>query len=135
MSNKNGILHFWKFNNAIATRFKEENNLQWHCVLLADQKNSGIPTRRWISLILYRRLEFEKNDRDFLFAKDNGRESSIGYYDPMFRNLLERGKKDAPRVFHRRSFHWRLQSKKKPQAWSNHGGREQQCGHYIYRTN
>ena len=33
-------------------RFKGENNLQWHCVPLADQKKSGIPTRRCISRIL-----------------------------------------------------------------------------------
>ena len=34
--------------------FKGENNLRWHCVLLEDKENSGIPTRRWISRILYR---------------------------------------------------------------------------------
>ena len=38
-------------------RFKGGNNLRWNCILLADQTKSGIPTRRWISLILYCRFE------------------------------------------------------------------------------
>ena len=35
----------------------------------------------------------------FFFARDNGRKSSIGDYDPMFRNLLERGQKMHPELF------------------------------------
>ena len=35
----------------------------------------------------------------FFFARDNGRKSSIGDYDPMFRNLLERGQKMHPDLF------------------------------------
>ena len=40
--------------------FKVENNLRWHCVPLEEQKKSGIPTIRWISWILYRRCQLEK---------------------------------------------------------------------------
>ena len=73
-------------------QFNGENNLRWHCVLLANQTKSGIPTRRWISRILYRRCEFEKQERGLLFARDNKMKEIIGDYDPMFRNLLKRGK-------------------------------------------
>ena len=79
--------------------FKGENNLKWNCVTLADQTKSGIPTRRWISRILYRRRELEKQERGFLFAKDNGRKSRIGDYDPMFRNLLEQGQNIHSELF------------------------------------
>ena len=34
-----------------------------------------------------------------MFVRDNGRKSSIGDYDPMFRNLLELGQKMHPELF------------------------------------
>ena len=34
-----------------------------------------------------------------MFAKDDGRKSSIGYYDPMFINLLERRQNMHPELF------------------------------------
>ena len=37
--------------------FRGGDNLRWYCVPLTDQTKSGIPTRRWISCILYRRCE------------------------------------------------------------------------------
>ena len=57
--------------------FKGKNNLRWHCVPLADQTKSGIPTRRWISWMLYRRFELDNKERGFLFARDNGRKAII----------------------------------------------------------
>ena len=83
----------------IKGRFKGENNLRWHCVPLEDKKKSGIPTRRGTSRILYHRCELDKQERGFLFARDNTRKARIGYYDPMFRNLLERGKNMHPELF------------------------------------
>ena len=68
-------------------------------VPLEEQMKSGIPTRRWISQILYRRFELEKQEMGFLFARYNGRKESIGDYDPMFRNLLEKGQKMHPELF------------------------------------
>ena len=65
---------------------------------MAEQTKSGIPTRRWVSLILYRRCYLEKQERGFLFVRDNGRKTSIGDYDPMFRNLLEQGKNMHPEL-------------------------------------
>ena len=79
--------------------FKGENKLRWNCVPLEDQNNIGIPTRRWISRILYHRCEFEKQESGFLFARDNGIKASIGDYDPMFRNLLEQGQNMHPEFF------------------------------------
>ena len=69
--------------------FKGGNNLRWHCVPLSDQTKSGIPTRRRISRILYRRCDLEKQERVFLFARYNGKKASIGDYYIMFINLLE----------------------------------------------
>ena len=80
-------------------RFKGKNNLRWHCVPLADQTKSGIPTRRCISRIIYRRCELENQERGFLFARNNGSKAGIGDYDTMFRNLLERGKNMHPYLF------------------------------------
>ena len=34
-----------------------------------------------------------------MFVRDHRREAIIGDYDPMFRNLLERGKKMHPELF------------------------------------
>ena len=42
---------------------------------------------------------FEGAVKGFLDRYKNGRKSSIGYYDPMFRNLLERVKKMHPELF------------------------------------
>ena len=97
-----GLKMFWKENRnyliphimmTLKGRFKGENNLRWHCVPLEDQTKSGIPTRMWISRILYRRCYLDKKERGFLFARDNRRKSSTGDYDTTFRNLLERGQK------------------------------------------
>ena len=71
---------------------------------LEDQTKSGIPTTRWISRILYRQCYLEKQGRDFLFVRDNTRKAIIEDYDPMFRNLLERGQKMHPELFDIRVF-------------------------------
>ena len=55
------------------------------------QTKSGITTRKWISRILYRRCELEKQEIGFLLARDNGRKVIIGDYDPMSKNLMEQG--------------------------------------------
>ena len=62
-------------------------------------KKNGIPTRRGISWIFYLRYELENQERGFLFARENGRKTSIGDYDNMFRNFLGRGQKMHPELF------------------------------------
>ena len=63
-----GLNMLWKENRnhriphmmmTLKGKFKRENNLLCHCVPLSYQTNSGIPTRRWISQILYRRCDLE----------------------------------------------------------------------------
>ena len=71
--------------------FKGEKNLRWNCVTLADQTKISINTRRWISWILYRRCDLEKQEMGLFFDRDKRSKESIGNYDPMFRNLLELG--------------------------------------------
>ena len=102
-----GLNMFWKENwnhhipNMMMTlkgRFKGGNNLRWHCVSLADKKRV-IPIMSWISQILYRRCCLENQEKGFLFVRDNGRKASIGDYDSMLRNFLERGKKMQPKLF------------------------------------
>ena len=70
-------------------RSKGKKNLRWNCVPLEDQKNSGIPTIRWIIWILYYRCGLDKQEGGFLFDRYNRRKARIGNYDPMFRNLTE----------------------------------------------
>ena len=99
---------FWKENRdnciphmmmTLKGIFKGKKNLRWYCVPLADQTKSGIPTRRWTSWILYCICDFEKQEKGFLFARENGRKARIEDYDPMFRNLVERGQKRHPELF------------------------------------
>ena len=62
-------------------------------------KKSGIPTRRWISWILYCRCDLYKQERGLLFATGNEWKERIGDYDPMFRNFLKRGENMHPELF------------------------------------
>ena len=64
----------------------KKKKLGWHCVPLADQTKSGVPTRRWISWILYRQSELDKQKTSFLFTRDNGSKAIIGNYDKMLIN-------------------------------------------------
>ena len=79
--------------------FKGKNDLWWHCFPLADKTKSGIPTRMWIGRIIYHTCELEKQEMQFLFARDNGQEASIGDYDTMFRNFLEHSQNLRPELF------------------------------------
>ena len=126
-----GLNMFWKETRnhciphmmmTLKGRFKGGKKPAVAFVPLADQTKIGIPTRRWISWILYRRCELENQERGFLFARDNGRKASIGDYDPMFRNLLEQGKNMHPELFTTGVFieDFILNM---PTAWSNHGCR------------
>ena len=92
-----GLNMFWKETRnhliphmmmTLKGEFKGINNLQWHCVPLEDQTNSGIPTIKWISWIPYRQCELDNQERGFLFVRDNGRKAIIVNYYPMFRNLM-----------------------------------------------
>ena len=75
----------------LKVRFNGENNLWWNCVPLADQTKSGIPTRMWIGRILYRQCGLEKQERGLLFSIYNRIKATIVNFDPMLKNLLERG--------------------------------------------
>ena len=102
-----GMLAFWGETRAhqiphmmitLKGQFKGENNLRWHCVPLADQTKSGIPTQRWISRILHHRTMVDKDRVGYLFARLKGRKASLGDYDPLFRDYLERGQKARPKL-------------------------------------
>ena len=103
-----GMLAFWdetrvhKIPHMMITlkgKFKGENNLRWHCVPLADQTQSRIPTRRWISRMLHRRAIGDQDKVGYLFARPKGRKSSLGDYDPLFRDYLERAQEKKPKLF------------------------------------
>ena len=70
--------------------FKGEHNMRWHMVPIADEGKSGIPTRRWITRLLYRRVKLEKAKRGYLLSKANGKKATIGDYDPLFRDYVTR---------------------------------------------
>ena len=97
-----GMLEFWDETKCHPTphmmitlrgKFKGENNLRWHCVPLADATKSRIPTRRWISRLMNRRVIREGDRGGHLFARKTGKKASLGDYDPMFRDYVERAMK------------------------------------------
>ena len=103
-----GILQFWDETRehdiphmmiTLRGKFKGENNLRWHCLPLADLTKSRIPTRRWISRLMWRRSGREGNRAGFLFAKRNGKRASLGDYDPLFKDYIERTMKSHKKLF------------------------------------
>ena len=89
-----GLLTFWeetkkhKHPHMMVTQkgnFKWKHNLRWHCVPLADQTKSNIPTWRWVSRLLHRRSVMEGKRNGHLSARQNGSKASLGDYDPMCR--------------------------------------------------
>ena len=103
-----GLLSFWKETRnhevphimiTLKGKFKGEDNLRWHCVPIADETKSGIPTRRWISRLLARRAQAEGKRTGYLFARPNGRKASLGDYDPLFRDYLAQAQKAFPKKF------------------------------------
>ena len=72
--------------------FNRENNLRWHCIPIGDNSKSGIPSRRWITRLLRRRVELEGCTKGYLFARPNGDKASLGDYNPLFRDYMERTK-------------------------------------------
>ena len=104
----NGMLTFWEETRVhriphimitLKGKFKGENNLRWHCVPIADLTKSKIPTRRWISRLLSRRVRVEGHRTGYLFARPKGRKASLGDYDPLFRDYLARAQRIRPQLF------------------------------------
>ena len=100
-----GMVAFWEETRAhqnphimiaLEGKFKGENNLRRHCVPIADQTKSGIPTQRLISRMLYQRTRVDKDRICYLFARSKGCKASLGDYDPLFRDYLERKKRLNP---------------------------------------
>ena len=103
-----GILQFWDETQehdiphmmiTLRGKFKGENNMRWHCLPLADVTKSGIPTRRWISRLMWRRTGREGKRAGHLFAKRNGKRASLGDYDPLFKDYVERAMKSRSKLF------------------------------------
>jgi len=108
MTSVDGMAEFWKETRrhriphvmvTLRGRFKGEQNLRWHCVPLADISKSGIPSRRWISRLLHRRMAVEGCTVGYLFARRNGSKASLGDYDSLFRDYLTRLRTSNPAAF------------------------------------
>ena len=63
-----GLVDFWNKTRrhriphimiTLRGKFKGENNLRWHCLLIGDNSKSRIPSRRLIIRLLWRRVELE----------------------------------------------------------------------------
>ena len=80
-------------------KFKGEQNLRWHCVPLADQTRSKIPTRRWVSRLLHRRARVEGKKAGPLFAHPDHTRVALGDLGPQFRDYLERLRQVNPDLF------------------------------------
>ena len=48
-------------------KVKGKNNLRCHCILIADQTKSGIPTWRWISRMMQQRVVMEDHKTGYFF--------------------------------------------------------------------
>ena len=103
-----GMLTFWEETKdheiphmmiTLKGKFKGENNLRWHCVPLADHTKSKIPTRRWISRLLQRRVLMEGKRSGYLFARKNNGKATLGDYDPLFRDYVVRAQKKISKTF------------------------------------
>ena len=108
MTSVDGMAEFWKETRrhriphimvTLRGRFKGEQNLRWHCVPLADICKSKIPSRRWISRLLHRRIVLEGCTVGYLFARKNGGKASLGDYDSLFRDYLSRLRTSNPSTF------------------------------------
>ena len=73
--------------------------MRWHCLPLAYVTKSRIPTRRLISRLMWRRTGREGKRAGYLFAKRNGKRSSLGDYDPLFKDYIERAMKSQKKLF------------------------------------
>ena len=70
-------------------RFKGEDNLRWHLMPIPDDTASLVPTRVWMSRLVYRLIQSGRHSGP-LFAKKSGAKATIGDYDPLFRTYLAR---------------------------------------------
>ena len=70
-----------------------------YCVPITDLTKSKIPTQRWISRLLSRRVRVEGHRTGYLFARPKGRKASLGDYDPLFRDYLARAQRIRPQLF------------------------------------
>ncbi|KAL7530332.1 hypothetical protein ACHAXR_005039, partial [Thalassiosira sp. AJA248-18] len=103
-----GLLKFWEETKnhriphvmiPLRGRFKGEQNLRWHCVPIGDQGKSKIPSRRWISRLLLRRVRKEGAQRGYLFARKDKSRASLGDYDDLYRTYMERTMQRFPSLF------------------------------------
>ena len=103
-----GLLTYWEKTRqhriphmmiTLKGKFKGEQNMRWHCVPLADRTKSKIPTRRWVSRLLSRRTRVDGRKSGPLFANKDGNRASLGDFDPLFRDYLERLRQANPDVF------------------------------------
>ena len=73
-----GLIEYWEetkryqalfIMRALRGRFKGEQNLRWP---MADAGKSKIPSRKWVSHLLHRRMTLEGTMHGYLFAREMG---------------------------------------------------------------
>ena len=74
-----GLLHFWNETRRDAEepyimltlygRFKGETGYRWHCLPICNHTRSSIPTRKWMSKLLHRRVYVQGRSTGFLLQK------------------------------------------------------------------
>jgi len=95
-----GMLEYWSegFNLGeherhvmitLKGKFKGEDYLRWHCLPLADVSKSKVPSRRWLSRLVSRKISAGKMT-GWLFARSAKKRGTIADYDPTFRAYLTR---------------------------------------------
>lgn len=104
-----GMLKFWEetwaepdpyIMVALYGRFKGETGFRWHCLPVSDKTRSGLPVRRWVSTLLWRRKEVQGRTNGWLFVKEDGKtRAQIRDYDSSFLHYLELAKSRRPGLF------------------------------------
>jgi hypothetical protein len=104
-----GLLHFWNETRRDAEdpyimltlygRFKGETGYRWHCLPICDHTRSSIPTRKWMSRLLHRRVYVQGRRTGFLLQKQDGRRVKISDYDGEFQDYMHQLHRRSPDLF------------------------------------
>jgi len=80
-------------------RFKREKYERFHCLPIADQGKSKVPSRKWIGRLMARRCHVDGDERGWLFLNKKGKRAKISDYDELFKSYVKRAHAKAPREF------------------------------------
>ncbi len=78
--------------------FKGEVENRWHLVPISDATRLSIPFRKWIDQALHRRVNLHGRETGWLFQDQRGARVKFGWYDALFRALVDQARERHPRL-------------------------------------